>query len=192
MTFAVNHLAPFLLTNLLLERLKASAPARIVTVASRAHRGYRIDLAAITGAHDWSMMKAYGRSKLSNILFSRELARRLRRHRRDCDLPASWRSRHRTRPSWWVRRAWLAAAKPFMISAERGAETSLFLATVPDPQVVQRRLCRRHGFGAPRSRCPRRRDGEAPMGRKRAARRPVTSRCRDARTNVFGAASGFL
>ena len=77
MTFAVNHLAPFLLTNLLLDRLKASAPARVVTVASRAHRGQRIDLTTITGQGDWSMTKAYGRSKLCNILFTRELARRL-------------------------------------------------------------------------------------------------------------------
>src|SRR5271165_2909732 len=79
MTFAVNHLAPFLLTNLLLDRLKASAPARIINVASRAHRGQRIDLAAITGSRDWSMRNAYGRSKLCNILFTRELARRLDR-----------------------------------------------------------------------------------------------------------------
>jgi retinol dehydrogenase 14 len=71
MTFAVNHLAPFLLTNLLLDRLKASATARIVTVASRAHHGARIDLATITGPRDWSMLKAYNRSKLCHILFTR-------------------------------------------------------------------------------------------------------------------------
>ena len=77
LTFAVNHLAPFLLTNLLLDRLKASAPARVITVASRAHRGSRIDLATITGSRGWSIGKSYGRSKLCNILFTRELARRL-------------------------------------------------------------------------------------------------------------------
>ena len=77
LTFAVNHLAPFLLTNLLLDRLKASAPARVITVASRAHRGSRIDLATITGSRGWSMGQSYGRSKLCNILFTRELARRL-------------------------------------------------------------------------------------------------------------------
>src|SRR5262249_35710508 len=76
LTFAVNHLAPFLLTNLLLDR-KASAPARVITVASRAHRGSRIDLATITGSRGWSMGQSYGRSKLCNILFTRELARRL-------------------------------------------------------------------------------------------------------------------
>ena len=148
MTFAVNHLAPFLLTNLLLDRLKASAPARIVTVASRAHHGARIDLATITGPRDWSMLKAYNRSKLCNIC-----------------LPANWRrgSKARellqppfipalSRPRWrsaaaFVDFAW-RLAKPFMISAEKGAETSVFLATVPDPApfhggyVVRKALAR--------------------------------------------------
>src|SRR6266404_1314351 len=77
LTFAVNHLAPFLLTNLLLDRLKASAPARIVIVASEAHRRNRLDIASITRPPDWTMMRAYGRSKLCNILFTRELASRL-------------------------------------------------------------------------------------------------------------------
>ena len=133
MTFAVNHLAPFLLTNLLLDRLKASAPARIVTVASRAHYGARIDLATITGPRDWSILKTYGRSKLCNILFTRELAARLQGSgvvatslhpgvvattlaQRGGIVDLAWRLR-----------------KPFMISAEKGAETSLFLATAPDP-----------------------------------------------------------
>src|ERR1700739_745045 len=76
LTFAVNHLAPFLLTNLLLDRLKASPPARIVTVASEAHRGHRLNLAQLAQPHDWGPMRAYGRSKLCNILFTRELAAR--------------------------------------------------------------------------------------------------------------------
>ena len=77
LTVAVNHLAPFLLTNLLLDRLRASAPSRIVTVASMAHRGARIDLPNLAGPRDWTPLKAYGRSKLCNILFTRALARRL-------------------------------------------------------------------------------------------------------------------
>ena len=77
LTFAVNHLAPFLLTNLLLDRLKASSPARIVTVASRAHQGQRLDLATLGKGTNWGQMGAYGRSKLCNILFTRELAARL-------------------------------------------------------------------------------------------------------------------
>jgi NAD(P)-dependent dehydrogenase (short-subunit alcohol dehydrogenase family) len=148
MTFAVNHLAPFLLTNLLLDRLKASAPSRIVNVASRAHYGARIDLATITGPRDWSMLKAYNRSKLANILFTRELAARLQGTgvvaislhpgvvattlaQRGGIIDLVWR-----------------LAKPFMISSEQGAETSVFLATAPDPApfaggyVVRKALAR--------------------------------------------------
>ncbi len=133
MTFAVNHLAPFLLTNMLLDRLQASPPARVVTVASRAHHGNRIDLTTITGPHDWSMMKAYGRSKLCNILFTRELARRL--HGTGvvamCLHPGVVATGIGQRGGI-VELGW-RVLKPFMISAERGAETSLFLATVADP-----------------------------------------------------------
>ena len=138
LTFAVNHLAPFLLTNLLLDRLKSSVPARIVTVASRAHRGNRIDLATIAGPQDWTMLKSYGRSKLCNILFTRELARRLQGSgvvavalhpgvvatglgQRGGLVELGWR-----------------LMKPLMISIEKGAETSLFLATVPDPAPFHR------------------------------------------------------
>src|SRR5829696_2519851 len=77
LTIAVNHLAPFLLTNLLLDRLRASAPSRVVTVASQSHRGARLDLATLAAPPDWTPLKAYGRSKLCNILFTRALAKRL-------------------------------------------------------------------------------------------------------------------
>ncbi len=133
MTFAVNHLAPFLLTNLLLDRLRASAPARIVTVASRAHHGNRIDLTTIAGPRDWSMLKAYGRSKLCNILFTRELARRLDGSGvvATCLHPGVVATRLAQRGGV-VEFGW-RLMKPFMISPEKGAETSLFLATTPDP-----------------------------------------------------------
>ncbi len=78
MTFAVNHLAPFLLTQLLLERLKASAPARIINVSSEAHRNVKPDfLENLQGEKNFSGFGAYSISKLCNILFSRELAERL-------------------------------------------------------------------------------------------------------------------
>ena len=76
-TFAVNHLAPFLLTNLLLDRLKASAPSRVVTVSSAAHKSFTLDLEDLQGERRYSGFGAYGRSKLANILFTHELSRRL-------------------------------------------------------------------------------------------------------------------
>lgn len=76
-TFQVNHLGPFLLTNLLLERLKESAPSRIVNVASTAHRGARLDLADLHTEKGYRGMRVYGTTKLCNILFTKELARRL-------------------------------------------------------------------------------------------------------------------
>jgi NAD(P)-dependent dehydrogenase (short-subunit alcohol dehydrogenase family) len=76
-TFAVNHLAPFLLTRLLLPRLEESGKARIVTVASGAHTLGRIDFDDLQGGHDYSGTRAYNQSKLANLLFTYELARRL-------------------------------------------------------------------------------------------------------------------
>jgi NAD(P)-dependent dehydrogenase (short-subunit alcohol dehydrogenase family) len=132
LTFAVNHLAPFLLTNLLLERLKASVPARIVTVASRAHRGNRIDVGALTQSRDWTMRRSYGRSKLCNILFTRELASRLDPAEvvATCLHPGVVATALGQRGGL-VELGW-RLYKPFMISPEQGADTPVFLATVPD------------------------------------------------------------
>jgi NAD(P)-dependent dehydrogenase (short-subunit alcohol dehydrogenase family) len=77
MTFAVNHLAYFLLTNLLLDRLQASAPARIINVSSEAHRRVQLDFENLQGEKHYSGFKAYSLTKLCNILFTTELARRL-------------------------------------------------------------------------------------------------------------------
>ena len=77
MTFALNHLGYFLLTDLLLEMLKASAPARIVNVASDAHRGMALDFDDLQMEQKYSTFKGYGRSKLANIYFTYELDRRL-------------------------------------------------------------------------------------------------------------------
>ncbi len=138
LTFAVNHLAPFLLTNLLLDRLKACTPARIINVASEAHRGNRLDpgllgLGAAAASRDWTMMKAYGRSKLCNILFTRELAARLGGSgvTATCLHPGVVATAIGQRGG--VAELGWRLLKPFMLSPERGAETSLFLATVADP-----------------------------------------------------------
>ena len=77
MTFALNHLAYFLVTNLLLETIKASAPARIINVSSDAHSGGKIDFDNLQGERSYSGIGPYGNSKLANILFTTELARRL-------------------------------------------------------------------------------------------------------------------
>jgi retinol dehydrogenase 12 len=78
-TFQVNHLGPFLLTNLLLDSVKAAAPSRIVNVASTAHRGAKLDLDDLQTERGggFRSMRVYGTTKLCNILFTRELARRL-------------------------------------------------------------------------------------------------------------------
>lgn len=133
-TLAVNHLAPFLLTNLLLDRLKQSAPSRIVTVASVAHRGARLDLADFTQPRDWTPIKAYGRSKLANILFTRALARRLDGSGvfAACLHPGVIATAIGNRPGGLVGFGW-SVIKPFLSSPEKGATTSLFLAMAPDP-----------------------------------------------------------
>ena len=141
LTIAVNHLAPFLLTNLLLDRLRASAPARIVTVASQAHRGARLDPAGLAtpgGREDWSPLKAYGRSKLCNILFTRALARRLEGSGvvAACLHPGVVATAIGDRAGGVAGLGW-RLVKPFLTTPEGGATTSLFLATTPDPAPFQ-------------------------------------------------------
>jgi NAD(P)-dependent dehydrogenase (short-subunit alcohol dehydrogenase family) len=134
LTFAVNHLAPFLLTNLLLERLKASAPARILIVASEAHRRNRIDIGDLTRPRDWTMSRGYGRSKLCNILFTRELALQLDPDEvvATCLHPVMVATGIGQRGGL-LELGW-RVLKPFMLSPEKGAETPVFLATMPDPK----------------------------------------------------------
>jgi NAD(P)-dependent dehydrogenase (short-subunit alcohol dehydrogenase family) len=134
LTFAVNHLAPFLLTNLLLDRLRASTPARIVTVASQAHRGARLDVNELTRPRDWTPLSAYNRSKACNILFTRALTRRLdpKEVTATCLHPGVVATAIGDRAGTLAGLGW-RLAKPFLIGPEKGAATSLFLATVADP-----------------------------------------------------------
>jgi NAD(P)-dependent dehydrogenase (short-subunit alcohol dehydrogenase family) len=137
LTFAVNHLAPFLLTNLLLDRLRESAPARVVTTSSDAHRGGLIDLDDLDGERSWSSMRAYSTSKLANVLFTRELARRTQGSGvvANCFHPGVIRTRltRRARPLLAVG-ARLAA--PFLGSPKTGAETLVHLAASLDAAEV--------------------------------------------------------
>jgi NAD(P)-dependent dehydrogenase (short-subunit alcohol dehydrogenase family) len=138
LTIAVNHLAPFLLTTLLLDRLTASAQgdkvSRIVTVASAAHKGARIEPATMTHPASWTPLSAYGRSKLANILFTRALARRLDPAvvTAACLHPGVIATDIGNRAGTLAGFGW-RLAKPFLAGPDKGAETSVFLATVTDP-----------------------------------------------------------
>jgi NAD(P)-dependent dehydrogenase (short-subunit alcohol dehydrogenase family) len=141
-TFGVNHLGHFLLTDLLLERLRASAPARVVVVSSHAHKGARrgLDFDDLQAERGYKWMDAYNKSKLANIYFARELARRLdgtgvtvnslhpgfvrSEFGRGGDLGGVY--------GWGIK----YLASPFAISPEKGARTSIYLASSPEVEGV--------------------------------------------------------
>jgi retinol dehydrogenase 12 len=129
-TFAVNHLAPFLLTNLLLGKLAQSAPARIIVVASEAHRRATLDFDDLMNARV-GFVAAYQRSKLANLLFCRALAQRLGGSGVTVNAlhPGLVSSHlfHSTPPL--LRLVLVTAARPLMRSVERGASCSVYLAT---------------------------------------------------------------
>ena len=131
--FAVNHLAPFLLTNLLWPKLTASAPARVITVSSDAHTAARLDLDDPNLEHGWSSWRSYSNSKLANILFTRELAGRLDGTgvTANCLHPGVVRTGF-GRDARPLMRVGITIAKPFMLSPERGADTMVYLASSPD------------------------------------------------------------
>lgn len=131
--FALNHLAPFLLTNLLLPELTASAPARVVTVTSDAHSAARLDLSDPNLERGWDSWRSYANSKLANILFTRELARRLDGTgvTASCAHPGVVRTGF-GRESRPLLRLGITIARPFMASPERGADTIVYLASSPD------------------------------------------------------------
>ena len=139
MTFAVNYLAPFLLTNLLLDKLKASAPARIVNVSSESHESGYIKMDDLQLEKKYRLMRAYGQSKLALVLFTYELARRLQ------GTGVTANSLH---PGFvatnigqsGVGRVGRSIVKLIFsslgISPEEGAKTSIYLASSPDIEGV--------------------------------------------------------
>jgi NAD(P)-dependent dehydrogenase (short-subunit alcohol dehydrogenase family) len=138
MTFATNHLAYFLLTNLLLDVIVASAPARIVSVASRAHRGSPFDLDDLQFARrPYSMMGAYGASKLANVAWTAELGRRLhdKRVTANCLHPGVIGSSFGKEGSLLLRYGMRLVA-PVLKSPEQGAATTLYLASSREVEGV--------------------------------------------------------
>src|SRR4029079_16898793 len=136
-TFATNHLAYFLLTDLLLDAIKRAPAGRIVNVASEAHRRGSLRWADIMGERSYSGLFAYGTSKLANVLFTNELARRLEGTRVTTNSlpPGVLASRFARNNTGLVAFLWRLAG-PFLMSSEDGAKTTLFLATDPSVATV--------------------------------------------------------
>lgn len=137
-TFAVDHLAPFLLTNLLLDRLRASTPARVVTVSSGAQAMGRIDFDDLQGEQDYSGQRAYNQSKLANVMFTYELARRLAGSGVTANAlhPGVVRTNFGREDSKGWMRLMLPVIRPFMKSPEHGAATSIHLASSAEVEGV--------------------------------------------------------
>jgi len=137
-TFAVNHLAPFLLTNLLLDRLTAGAPARVVTVSSNAQATGRMNFDDLQGEHKYSGARAYNQSKLANVLFTYELARRLAGSGVTANAlhPGVVRTGFGAEDPTKAMKLLLPLALPFLKTPAQGAVTSIHLASAPELQAV--------------------------------------------------------
>ncbi len=137
-TFALNHLAPFLLTNLLLERLKASSSARVVTVASNAQALGRIDFDDLQGERAYSGARAYNQSKLANVMFTYELARRVKTTSVTANAlhPGLVNTSFGATDPAGVQRWLVPLMRPFMKSPAQGAATSIHVASAPELEEV--------------------------------------------------------
>jgi len=137
MNFAVNHLGYFLLTNLLLDALKASAPARIVNVASSAEAFGTINFDDLMLEKHFTAMHAYGQSKAANIIFTYELAKKLAGTGITVNSvhPGVVRTNFGAQSGGFFR-IFTTVARPFFLSSEQGAQTLIYLATSPDVEGV--------------------------------------------------------
>ncbi len=138
MTWALNHLGYFLLTGLLLDTLRASAPSRVVSVASDAHRMVPgIDFDDVQGKKSYRAFRIYGQSKLANILFTRELARRLEGSgvTANC-LHPGFVATSFTAGEGWIYWAMRQLARVAAITPDEGAKTTIYLATSPEVEGV--------------------------------------------------------
>jgi NAD(P)-dependent dehydrogenase (short-subunit alcohol dehydrogenase family) len=137
-TFALNHLASFLLTNLLLDRLKQSAPARVVNVSSHVQAEGRIDFDDLQGARAYSGQAAYSQSKLANVMFTNELARRLEGTGVTANSlhPGVVRTNFGAEDQAWLFSVLSRLVLPFLKTPTQGAETSIYLASSPEMDGV--------------------------------------------------------
>jgi retinol dehydrogenase 14 len=137
-TFAVNHLAPFLLTQLLLDRIKASAPARIVTVSSGAQAMGKVDFDDLQAEKRYSGQRAYNQSKLANVMFTYELARRLEGTGVTANVlhPGVVRTGFAAEDpsSFW--KVLLPLVRPLMKTPAQGAATSIYAASSPEVEGI--------------------------------------------------------
>lgn len=132
--FAVNHLAPFLLTNLLLDTIKQSAPARIINVASEAHKQGKIHFSDIEYEKKFSSMGSYAQSKLANILFTKKLSQKLKGTgvTANCLHPGVVNTNLFDKMPSILK----GLMNLFMISPQKGAQTTIYLATSPDVENI--------------------------------------------------------
>jgi NAD(P)-dependent dehydrogenase (short-subunit alcohol dehydrogenase family) len=131
-TLALNHLAPFLLTNLLREQLR---DGRVVTTSSDAHKSGRLDLDDLQFEKSYSAMRVYGTSKLCNILFTRELAKRASELHANCFHPGTVRTGF-GKNDGGIWKVLTTVAGPFMRSPERGAQSLVWLALSDDAESL--------------------------------------------------------
>ena len=137
MNFAGNHLAYFLLTNLLLDKLVESAPSRIVNVSSNAHEGQVLDFSDLECRENYQFMQAYGKSKLANILFTYALDRRMEGKGVTVNaLHPGFVATNMGANNGWFVRLFLPLIHLWGISTDQGAETSVFLASSPEVEEV--------------------------------------------------------
>jgi retinol dehydrogenase 14 len=136
-TLATNHLAPFLLTNLLLERLEQSAPSRVITVTSEAQRWGTMDFEDLQSRRNYRGFPVYGMTKLANIMFTFELAERLEGTgvTANCLHPGSVGTNF-GQNNRGVMALFFRTFKPFMRSPEQGADTLIWLASSPEVEGV--------------------------------------------------------
>ena len=170
LTFALNHMAYFVLTEALRDRLVASAPARIVSTSSSAHQGMSLDFSDLQSAKSYNGLRVYGRSKLANILFTRELARRLAGTEvtANCLHPGAVATRFGDSSGGFAG-GLIRFLRLFFISPEKGADTIIYLASSPEVEKTTGEYFVKRKVTQPSVVGEGRRGGEAALAREREA-----------------------